>query len=74
MALVASGFEHCVANMYLIPLGLLAGGTPLSELGIIFKNIAPVTIGNIIGGIFILVIHPNRIRQFKFIRRNKEAI
>lgn len=73
-AFVASGYEHCVANMYLIPLGLLAGGASVSELGVIFQNIIPVTLGNIAGGIFILIIHPNRIRQFKFIRRNKEAI
>lgn len=74
MAFVASGYEHCVANMYLIPLGLLAGGSSFSELGVIFKNIGPVTLGNIVGGIFILIIHPNRIRQFKFIRSNKDAI
>jgi formate transporter len=67
MAFVACGFEHCVANMYLIPIGLLAKGTPLLEQGIMFKNILPVTIGNILGGIFILMIHPNRIRQFKFL-------
>jgi formate/nitrite transporter len=74
MAFVASGYEHCVANMYLIPLGLLAGGASFSELGVIFHNIIPVTLGNIVGGIFILIIHPNRIRELKFIRRNKEAI
>ncbi|AQQ69977.1 Formate channel 1 [Limihaloglobus sulfuriphilus] len=67
MAFVACGFEHCVANMYLIPIGLLAKGTPILEQGIMFKNILPVTIGNILGGIFILMIHPNRIRQFKFL-------
>ncbi len=74
MAFVASGYEHCVANMYLIPLGLLAGGASFSELGVSFCNIVPVTLGNIVGGIFILIIHPNRIREFKFIRKNKEAI
>ncbi len=71
---VASGYEHCVANMYLIPLGLLAGGASISDMAGIFHNILPVTIGNIVGGIFILICHPNRIRQFIFIRKNKDAI
>jgi formate/nitrite transporter len=60
---VACGFEHCVANMYLIPLGLLAKGVPLYQTGSMFQNLIPVTIGNVIGGVFILTIHPNRIRQ-----------
>jgi formate/nitrite transporter FocA (FNT family) len=71
MAFVASGFEHCIANMYLIPLGLLAGGVTGLELAGIFHNIIPVTLGNILGGLFILIVHPNRIRQFSFIRKYK---
>ena len=63
MAFVASGFEHCVANMYLIPAGLLAKGVPVSQLWVIWHNILPVTLGNIVGGIGILILHPNRIRQ-----------
>ena len=61
---VIGGFEHCVANMYYIPAGLLAAGVPqcaqlareagvdLSALnpGGFFANMIPVTIGNIIGG------------------------
>jgi formate transporter len=74
MIFVASGYEHCVANMYLIPLGMLAGGASINELGGIFHNILPVTIGNIVGGIFILIGHPNRIRQFLYMRKNKDAI
>ena len=61
---VIGGFEHCVANMYYIPAGLLAAGLPdcarlareaglnLSSLSLagFFSNLIPVTIGNIIGG------------------------
>jgi formate/nitrite transporter len=50
-AFVAAGFEHCVANMYFIPLGLFLGGS--GELGwtsFIFANLLPVTLGNLIGG------------------------
>lgn len=51
-AFVACGFEHSVANMFFLPLGiaLAAGGAaPLSVLGAV-SNILVVTIGNIIGG------------------------
>ena len=63
MVFVASGFEHCVANMYLIPIGLFVKGVPFYRQYIIFQNLIPVTLGNIVGGLFILIIHPNRIRQ-----------
>ena len=57
MAFVTIGFEHSVANMFFIPLGLFLGAdgvTPISMLG----NIIPVTIGNIIGGaIFVACIY-----------------
>ena len=61
---VIGGFEHCVANMYYIPAGLLAAGVPrcaqlaqeagvdlsaLSWMGFL-QNMIPVTVGNIIGG------------------------
>jgi len=57
-AFVACGFEHCVANMYFIPLGLFlkASGVPvvgadrLTWGGFVGGNLLPVTIGNIIGG------------------------
>jgi formate/nitrite transporter len=47
-AFVALGFEHSVANMYLIPAGILAGADiPLRALA---TNLIPVTLGNIVGG------------------------
>ncbi|MCY4003814.1 MAG: formate/nitrite transporter family protein [Rhodospirillales bacterium] len=51
-AFVALGFEHCVANMYLIPVGLFAGGgTPgTAEFVAMAQNIAVVTLGNMLGG------------------------
>ena len=51
-AFVASGFEHSVANMFFLPLGiaLTAGSAePLSLAGAL-SNLALVTLGNIIGG------------------------
>jgi len=48
-AFVALGFEHCVANMYFIPLGMMISD---GEIGVtvFLTNLIPVTIGNIIGG------------------------
>ncbi|MCD6486694.1 MAG: formate/nitrite transporter family protein [Syntrophobacterales bacterium] len=66
MAFVASGFEHCVANMYFLPAGkflsdwypaviakkggLLLANGGLSWSDIWLWNLIPVTIGNIFGG------------------------
>jgi formate/nitrite transporter len=62
MAFVAIGFEHSVANMYFIPTGILlmngAGITNvpgvdpniLGWVSFLWRNLFPVTIGNIIGG------------------------
>jgi formate transporter len=65
-AFVAAGFEHSVANMYLIPLGLFIkawgpaalwtqiNGSAASYAALtwpaFFSSLIPVTIGNIIGG------------------------
>lgn len=48
-AFVALGFEHSVANMFFIPLGLFAGADGVTIGGFI-HNLIPVTIGNVIGG------------------------
>jgi formate/nitrite transporter len=71
MAFVASGFEHCIANMYLIPAGLLAKGGGWAALGASWQNLVPVTLGNIVGGLAILLLHPNRIRQLILLTTGK---
>ena len=55
-AFVAAGFEHSVANMYFIPMGLMlkdripvSGAENLTWLGL-WSNLVPVTLGNIVGG------------------------
>jgi formate/nitrite transporter len=62
MAFVAIGFEHSVANMYFIPTGILLMNAPgmanipgvdpniLGWVNFLWRNLLPVTIGNIIGG------------------------
>ena len=47
-AFVALGFEHSVANMYLLPVGLAAGAE--GSIAEIIVNIAIATLGNIVGG------------------------
>ena len=63
---VIGGFEHCVANMYYIPAGILANSAPkYAELAaaagidtsaltwgnFLVNNLVPVTLGNIVGGV-----------------------
>lgn len=52
-AFVAAGFEHSVANLYFIPLGLFLSGadasTALTWSGFV-HNLIPVTLGNLVGG------------------------
>ncbi|MCW2238689.1 formate/nitrite transporter family protein [Azospirillum canadense] len=62
-AFVAAGFEHCVANMYFVPLGLLiehgapasfwadlGRSAPVIPVGHFLVNLAAVTLGNWVGG------------------------
>ena len=48
---VITGFEHCVAHMFVLPMGYLLGAD--LTIGQIMANIIPVTIGNIIGGMLV---------------------
>ena len=58
MTFVASGYEHSVANMYFLPAGLMAKNEFTSNFFSIFNNLIPVTIGNIIGGFLVVLLHP----------------
>jgi len=62
---IAAGFEHSVANMFIIPMGLLLKTfdplfvssmtldlTQLTWPSFFLRNLLPVTLGNIIGGSF----------------------
>lgn len=51
-AFVAAGFEHSIANMYLIPMGMMLQGSAsqaITWLGF-FHNLVPVILGNLVGG------------------------
>ena len=62
---VICGFEHCVANLFYVPVGLFAAQIPqyaasaaaagvalepLTAKGFLLGNLLPVTLGNLIGG------------------------
>lgn len=49
-AFVAAGFEHCVANFYLVPLAIFDGAESCSWGAFWIRNQLPVTLGNLIGG------------------------
>lgn len=80
---VSSGFEHCVANMFMIPMGIVISNFASAEfwtaIGIdsaqyadldlyhfIIKNLIPVTLGNIIGGVFFIGL----VQWFLYIRKH----
>jgi formate/nitrite transporter FocA (FNT family) len=64
MTFIVCGFEHSIANMYYLFIGLVSKSNPtfvetshISQVTVdsvnltnIIKNLIPVTIGNIIGG------------------------
>ncbi|TSA51477.1 formate/nitrite transporter family protein [archaeon] len=82
MAFVASGFEHSVANMFFIPMGLVLKGQTaivtaagladkLSHLTIggLVMNLIPVTLGNIVGGAFFVA----TLYWVVYLRKEKKA-
>lgn len=81
---VAAGFEHSIANMYFIPLGLFmaafdpafvtTGGLEaparlLTWSGFVWRNLLPVTIGNVIGGALLV----GGVYWFVYLRRPHES-
>ncbi len=75
MAFVASGFEHSVANMYFIPIGMInkgmaATGLDVSNLNLsgFIGNLIPVTLGNIVGGAFFV----STLYYFVFLKNKKD--
>lgn len=66
-AFVALGFEHCVANMYFLPMGFLlassgfpapAGFDPsVITIPGIFYNLSAVTLGNLVGGFMVALVY-----------------
>jgi formate/nitrite transporter len=68
MLFVFSGFEHSVANMTYIPLGIFLGAE-VSWGQLFMGNLIPVTIGNIIGGAVIVPC----VYYYSFLRKSISA-
>lgn len=43
------GFDHCIANQFLIPVGMMYGAD-ITISHLLFKALLPATLGNIVGG------------------------
>jgi formate/nitrite transporter FocA (FNT family) len=48
-AFVIMGFEHCVANQFMIPIGMMLGAD-ISIKELLLEALLPATLGNIVGG------------------------
>ena len=53
---ITAGFEHSIANMTLLTIGLLSPGTAAVSVAGYAYNIGVVTLGNMIGGIFFVAV------------------
>jgi formate/nitrite transporter len=73
MTFVACDFEHCIANMYFLPAGLLAAGQLADKAGGMMLNLLYVTLGNIVGGLALIVLHPNNQRMLARLLRREHA-
>lgn len=76
-AFVAAGFEHSVANMYLIPLAMMlqAGAGQVPDFGGLAGNLVPVVLGNLAGGsvLVALVYHVIYVRPRTRLARGAKA-
>lgn len=55
-AFITSGFEHCIANMTLLTVALLAPFDAAVSVGGYFYNILVVTFGNMVGGVLFIAL------------------
>lgn len=65
MLFVLSGYEHCVANMFYLPLAQLCGAE-ITFAQVWGANILPVTLGNIAGGMMVTAAY-----YFSYVRTGK---
>ena len=55
---MASGFEHCVANMFFLPYALMleASGRVAGSVDLVgvLSNLSAATLGNLVGGVLLV--------------------
>lgn len=66
---VACGFEHSVANMFLLPMGMVLAAPSSAPIGFgpVFQNLFYVTVGNIVGGTVLVAL----VYWFVYLREGK---
>lgn len=74
-AFVATGMEHCVANMYFVPAAMLvradrSSNETIDGLSFVINNLVPVTLGNVIGGSVLVGL----VYWFVYLRKVEERI
>ena len=52
---IICGFEHCVANMFYLPIAMMISGT--CDILAVLHNLVPVTLGNIVGGMILITFY-----------------
>jgi len=55
MSFITVGLEHSIVNMFVIPYAIFSADG-VSWVDFVFKNLIPVTIGNIIGGVLCVAV------------------
>ncbi len=71
MLFVLCGFEHSIANMFFIPMGILLGAN--ITIGQLISNLLFVTIGNIIGGAILIPYVYNKVFIKNEISKNESS-
>jgi formate/nitrite transporter len=78
-AFVAAGFEHCIANMYIIPLAMLEKAFNTTNIVAetvtwmgFFHNLLPVILGNLVGGSLLVGIVYHVIYRRKIAQQNEK--
>lgn len=74
---VALGYQHCIANFFLVPIGMFYG-TNFGVGKFIYQSIIPVTIGNIVGGaifngVFLWALYGREEQAEKGLQQHKET-
>lgn len=75
---VLIGFDHCVANMYFIPLGMMYGAN-VTIFECLFMALLPATLGNVVGGALGMgfvywYLHDDSARQAQLMNRLGDAM
>jgi len=70
---VIMGLDHCIANQFLIPVGMMLGAD-ISVSHLLFQSLLPATLGNLVGGGVLGLIYWYVFDSMDIANRNRERI